>query len=171
MCLSAGLCVSGRSFLVYHVLRNFFKMMIGRVGRTKSAPAVSFADLTARDAHSKSLGRMGEEASVQKLVREGYRILERNYSCRSGEVDIIAEHEGHICFIEVKTRSPRSWNSPESAVTPEKQGRVIRAASYYLANFRTPSPARFDVISVMTDENAQIVSVNLKKNAFAPVAG
>ncbi len=152
-------------------MRNFWKLISGRIGIISSSPALPFANRLARDLHSKSLGRLGEEASVRKLVDEGYRILDRNYACRSGEIDIIAEHGGHICFVEVKTRSPRSWNSPESAVTPEKQLRIIRAANFYMAGFRNCAPARFDIVSVLTDDNEQIMSVELKKNAFAPVAG
>lgn len=148
-----------------------FHWLFDRVRRRNSAPVIPFSDAAARDLHGKKLGRLGEEAAVQKLITEGYRILDRNYSCRSGEIDIVAEQDGHICFVEVKTRSPRAWNSPESAVTPEKQSRIIRAANYYLAGYRVPSPARFDIISVITDGNDRIISVDLKKNAFAPVAG
>lgn len=147
------------------------KWILGWIRRNNSDPAIPLSDAAARDLHSKKLGRIGEEASVQKLVSEGYRILERNYACRSGEVDIIAEDTGHICFVEVKTRSPKAWNSPESAVTPEKQGRIIRAATYYMAGFRVQAPTRFDIVSVLTDENNQIIRIDLKKNAFAPVAG
>lgn len=152
-------------------MRDILNRIIGRVRSSSSDPAISVSTPSSRELHSKNLGRIGEEASVQKLVAEGYRILDRNYACRSGEIDIIAEHDGHICFIEVKTRSPRSWNSPESAVTPEKQNRIIRAANFYMAGFRVPSPARYDIISVITDNNDQIISVDLKKDAFAPVAG
>lgn len=104
-------------------------------------------------------------------MREGYRILDRNYLCRGGEIDIIAEHQGHIVFVEVKTRSPRAWHSPESAVTAEKQSRVIRAAAHYMSSYRQPAPVRYDIVSVMTDENDCVVSVKLKRDAFAPVSG
>lgn len=126
------------------------------------APSVS------RDVERKRIGRLGEDAAVRQLRREGYRIIDRNYAARGGEVDIIAEHDGMIVFVEVKTRSSRAWASPESAVTPEKRARVIRAASRYLAEFNTPSPARYDIVGVLTDDQARIVSINIQRHAFEP---
>lgn len=122
----------------------------------------------ARDMERKRVGRIGEDAAVRRLRRDGYRIIDRNYAARGGEVDIIAEHNGVIVFVEVKTRSSKAWASPESAVTPEKRARIIRAASRYLAEFNTPSPARYDIVGVLTDEQARIVSVNIEQHAFEP---
>ena len=121
-----------------------------------------------RDTERKRIGRIGEEAAVRQLQREGYRIIERNFLAKGGEVDIIAEHEGSIVFVEVKTRSHRSWASPESAVTPEKRSRIIRAATRYLAEYTAPSPTRYDIVGVVTDEQAQVVSVNIERHAFEP---
>lgn len=117
----------------------------------------------------KKLGQLGENAAVKALQKAGYRIIHRNYLCKSGEIDIIAEHRNAIVFVEVKTRSPRSWATPESAITPEKMARVRRAAEYYLSAFRKPSAVRFDVVTVLTTDNDRIDKVTIIADAF-PVA-
>jgi putative endonuclease len=135
----------------------------------KAPPADSSLSPEAeRDAHRKRLGAIGEAAAVRELRRRGYRILDRNYLARGGEVDIIAEHRGTIVFVEVKTRSPRAWASPESAVTAEKKARVMRAANQYLAEYRNPSPVRYDVVAILTDEHDRVKSLNIEQHAFEP---
>jgi putative endonuclease len=105
-----------------------------------SRPALSLRDGGSEDARRKDLGRRGEDAAVKALQKRGYRILDRNYLCRTGEIDIIAEHAGCVVFVEVKTRSPRSWEKPEEAITLEKQARIKRAADYYLGDSSAPPP-------------------------------
>lgn len=138
-----------------------------RRGISISPPAV-FVDEAARDAHRKRLGQVGEEAAARQLRREGYRILQHNFFARGGEVDIIAEHAGVLVFVEVKTRSPRAWHTPESAVDAAKQARVARAAAQYLAGYSRPSPVRFDIVSVLTDDADRVQSVEIKRAAFDP---
>lgn len=136
----------------------------------RSRLGISLGDPVAREKHRKRLGRLGEEAAVRKLLQDGYRIIHQNYLCRSGEVDIIAEHQDHVVFVEVKTRSPRAWDTPASAVTSEKQARVIRAATYYMSGFRNPSLVRYDIVGVITDDDGKIKTVEVKRNAFGPSA-
>lgn len=154
-------------------MHKILKQILGRVRRKGACPAASIEENAAvsRDIRRKQIGRTGEEAAVEALLRQGYRILERNYSCRSGEVDIIAEHNNILVFVEVKTRSPRAWDTPESAVTTEKQARIMRAAAYYLAAFRNPSPVRYDIVSVLTDDGGAVTSVEVKVNAFGAGSG
>lgn len=151
-------------------MRNFLNALFSRMGIRRSQPAVSLSTDVSRDERRKHLGRLGEEAAVRRLLQEGYRILQRNYLCRSGEIDIIAEHRGQVVFVEVKTRSPRAWDTPESAVTAEKQARIMRAAAYYMAGFRHETPSRFDIIGVITDDEDRIVTVELTSNAFGEQA-
>ena len=66
---------------------------------------------------SRSLGQQGEQIAVQYLKAHGYKILERNYRCRVGEVDIIAEDQGDLVFVEVKARSSKVFGNPAEAVT------------------------------------------------------
>jgi len=121
---------------------------------------------TVEDARRKQLGRVGEEAAVRELLRRHYRIIDRNYLCRTGEIDIIAEHNGTLVFVEVKTRSSRSWEDPLEAVTPQKQDRIYRAARHFMAGYRVQPRIRFDVVSIITDPEGGAPQVSLLENAF-----
>ena len=98
-----------------------------------------------------SLGRWGEELAAKYLRRRFYRLLETNYRCRAGEIDIIARRGGIIAFIEVKTRRGRRCGSASEAVTVRKQGQIIRAARWYLAAAGGDLQPRFDVIAIDVD--------------------
>lgn len=140
--------------------------ILRRFRSLRSEPAVSFSTAEERDQFRKLVGQTGERAAAEYLRRQGYRILERNFLARGGEVDIIAEDGGVIAFVEVKTRSPRAWATPESAVTPEKQARIRRAAARYLQDYVEPSPVRYDVVAVMTDEAGRVTEIRAEKNVF-----
>lgn len=104
-----------------------------------------------RDINTKELGRRGENAAVNFLVRKGYQILERNWTCRFGEADIIAlDEDGTVCFVEVKTRRTTDAGLPEEAVTKEKQRRYEKLALTYMmeANWDDDVDLRFDVIGI-----------------------
>lgn len=112
----------------------------------------------------KLLGRTGEDRAARFLVSRGYRILERNYSTRSGEIDLIALHLGTVAFIEVKTRSSDAFGAPELAVNQRKQQRMIKAALGYIKLKRLHQvPCRFDVVAINTANEQQ---VELIQNAF-----
>jgi putative endonuclease len=97
----------------------------------------------------KTLGGLGEDMAVDFLEKRGYTILDRNYRCRSGEIDIIARKKKLICFIEVKTRRTRAFGAPQEAVTPRKQHTIGRVALDFLQRHRIENhPARFDVVAV-----------------------
>lgn len=103
----------------------------------------------------REIGNIGERLAAKFLKKEGYKILERNYACSGNEIDIIAEDKQHTVFVEVKTRTlgkedikePR----PASAVTPEKQRKIISAAKYYLAFHKKEKRIRFDIVEVYLD--------------------
>ena len=83
---------------------------------------------------NRGLGMRGEQAAARFLEHRGYVVLERNWTCRFGEADIIALDEDEtVCFIEVKTRRSIEAGIPEEAVTPEKQRRYERIALSYLS--------------------------------------
>ncbi len=112
----------------------------------------------------KLLGRTGEDRAARFLVSQGYRILERNYSTRSGEIDLIALHQGTVAFIEVKTRSNDAFGAPELAVNHRKQQRMIKAALGYIKFKKLHQvPCRFDVVAINTANEQQ---VELIQNAF-----
>jgi len=96
------------------------------------------------------LGAQAEEQCVEWLERAGYRIRERNWLVREGELDIVAEQGELLCFVEVRMRSSARFGDPSLTVTREKQRRVVRAALRYLQ--RRPAPRRmirFDVMTVL----------------------
>ncbi len=112
----------------------------------------------------KLLGRTGEDRAARFLVSQGYRILERNYRTRSGEIDLIALHQGTVAFIEVKTRSNDAFGAPELAVNQRKQQRMIKAALGYIQFKKLHQvPCRFDVVAINTANEQQ---VELIQNAF-----
>lgn len=95
-------------------------------------------------------GLLGEERAVQALRRSGYHIRSRNYRCRYGELDVVAEEGGAVVFVEVKTRSGGAYGPPALAVTRAKRRRIIRAALHYLmANGLEDRTVRFDVVAVI----------------------
>ncbi len=112
--------------------------------------------------YKKFLGRKGEIAAAKFLTKEGYVILEKNYKTHVGEIDIIGEDNGVICFIEVKTRTSADYGAPSEAVTARKQEKYYKVASeYLLKRDKTDSACRFDVVEI---EDGKI---NLIKDAFS----
>jgi putative endonuclease len=120
--------------------------------------------LPAETTDRKSLGKKGEDIACKALKKDRYRVLGKNYRCRQGEIDIIAEDKkGVLCFVEVKAKSSTDFGLPEEAVTWRKQGRIQAAAySYIESNGIKPRAMRFDVVSVdLVRAESRII-----KNAF-----
>ena len=102
-----------------------------------------------------ALGRFGEDLAAQHLQRSGFTLLDRNWRCRDGEIDIVAidnTARGTVVFVEVKTRSSEAFGAPAEAVTPVKVRRMRRVASRWLAerpdDERWPE-VRFDVVAIV----------------------
>jgi putative endonuclease len=93
-------------------------------------------------------GLKGEDLAVNYLKKKGYRILEKNFRTQLGEIDIIAEQNGTIVFVEVKTRTTDAFGLPEEAVTWQKQERIKKVALLYLKGLKRVPPVRFDVLSI-----------------------
>ncbi|MCX5705264.1 MAG: YraN family protein [Candidatus Omnitrophica bacterium] len=114
---------------------------------------------------NQSLGLVGEEAAVAFLKEKGYRILERNFKCRLGEVDIVARDNETYCFVEVKTRSSEDFGLPQEAVSRQKQAQISKAALHYLKTKKLfEKSARFDVVSVLYKDD--VPKIDLIENAF-----
>jgi putative endonuclease len=112
------------------------------------------------------VGSQGEELAVTFLEKQGYALLERNYRCKGGEVDIIARDAKTVVFVEVKTRRTSSYGVPQLAVTPFKQRQIMKAALTWLASHRKlEAPARFDVIAITIQGDREPVFDHIK-NAF-----
>jgi putative endonuclease len=110
-------------------------------------------------------GQSSEQMAALFLQRNGYRILERNYRTRAGEIDIIAKHQGALVFVEVKARRSGSYGDPKWAITPAKQRKLSMAALIYLkANDAMDQRARFDVVTLQTVEDHPKIEVI--RNAF-----
>ncbi len=97
-----------------------------------------------------SLGRAGEDVAARLYRRLGFSVLERNYRCREGEIDLVAARGRMVVFCEVKTRKSGAWGAPSEAVGWQKQQRLRRLAAAWLHD-RRPGPVdvRFDVVSVI----------------------
>ncbi len=99
-----------------------------------------------------NLGKKGEEKAEKFLKRKGYRILERNFRIKGGEIDIVAEKGGEIVFVEVRTRSSDDFMSPVESLTPAKREKLRRAAEVFLISRGLElNPCRFDFVSIVKD--------------------
>jgi putative endonuclease len=113
----------------------------------------------------RQLGSEGERLAEDLLRRQRYTIVERNYRCRLGEIDLIALEGTVIVFIEVKARTQPGTGSPFEAVSARKQQQVARAAQHYLTTHRLHDrAARFDVVGVWWENDG--LRCELLRNAF-----
>ena len=103
-------------------------------------------------------GSQWEGRAAVFLEQAGYQILERNFSCRQGEIDLIAREGAYLVFIEVKYRRNLGSGSPLEAVNPAKQEKIRRTALYYLycRGYDEETPCRFDVVAV-TGERFELI--------------
>ncbi len=100
------------------------------------------------------VGSRGEELAATFLLRQGLRIIARNFRCKGGEVDIVAKDGDTFVFVEVKTRKTLAYGLPQLAVTPFKQRQISKAALTWLSRNRLhDAPARFDVIAIILECN------------------
>ena len=97
---------------------------------------------------ARTLGSFGEEQAARYLRRKGYRIVERNFRCRQGEIDLIARKGKYLVFVEVKLRKDERFGAAREFVTPAKQSRILAAARLYLAEHEEELQPRFDVIEI-----------------------
>lgn len=103
--------------------------------------------------NNRSKGIEGENIAAEYLKKQGYRILERNYTTKAGEIDIVAEDKNTLVFVEVKARENTAFGQPIEAITRDKVKSIIRTAQLYLvAHKRQNSFCRFDVVEVLRGE-------------------
>lgn len=116
------------------------------------------------------LGELGEEYAVNVLTGLGYTLLDRNVRSRFGEVDIVLEKDGYLCFVEVKTRSQHAMGRPAESVTLSKQKKILLTAEYYMTChpevYAKDLQPRFDCIEVFADAEGTPVAYEFIKNAF-----
>lgn len=112
-------------------------------------------------------GRLGEELACQFLIEQGYRIIETNFACHHGEIDIVAEEKGDLVFIEVKCRTGPAFVSGLASVTRAKQLNLIRAARSFMRARRCEGAfCRFDVIEVHLTHSGNAEGFELVRGAF-----
>ena len=103
------------------------------------------------------LGRLGEHLAVQYLESEGMRVLERNWRCPAGEIDIVARDGNTLVMVEVKTRSGLVFGTPFSAITAQKLARLRRLASAWTGSHKARySEVRIDAVSVLVPRGGSI---------------
>lgn len=115
--------------------------------------------------NKRSVGAAQEQIAVSYLRKQGYRVLECNFRCRTGEIDVIAKESGYLVFIEVKYRKDTAKGFPEEAVDHYKIQKITRTAQFYMLKNRIPSdtPCRFDVVTILDQD------ITLIPNAFEAV--
>ena len=112
------------------------------------------------------LGKEGEEEAVRYLERLNYHILHRNWRCGRKELDIVAEHQGELVIVEVKTRRDKRFGMPEESISESKIRRIVSSTDAYLRKFRMDMPVRFDIISLIGTEPP--LEIEHIVNAFYP---
>lgn len=115
------------------------------------------------DKSTREMGSRYETEAAVYLQQMGYQILEYNFRCRTGEIDLIARDGEYLCFVEVKYRESGTCGDPFGAVDKKKQRRISRTALFYLMKKELPdtTSCRFDVVGITPDE------IKVLKNAFS----
>ncbi len=112
------------------------------------------------------LGRQGEQIAAIYLERQGYVIMEHNWRCPLGEVDIVAREGDCLVFVEVRAWRPGQYGTPEASITPRKQAKMLEVAQSYLqAAGLDDANWRIDVIAIDLDGNARVKRLNHIRNA------
>ncbi|HHW46303.1 MAG TPA: YraN family protein [Clostridiales bacterium] len=116
----------------------------------------------------RSIGSAGEQIACDYIKAQGKRVITKNYHSRYGEIDIIAEDDKYILFIEVKTRAANSFGTPAEAVSKIKINKIIKTAYDYIAKNPTNLQPRFDVVEIITAKTGEFedVKINHIQNAF-----
>ena len=105
------------------------------------------------------IGKIGEDIAVRYLQEQGYLIVERNFQCKQGEIDIIAKDKEEIVFLEVKTRTNESYGKPKEAVNVTKKKHIYNSAGYYVyLQHLENKPIRIDVIEIYKKKEKYILN-------------
>jgi putative endonuclease len=113
----------------------------------------------------KKLGAWGESVAAEHLAAKGYVIVERNWRCQRGEVDIIARSGAQLVFVEVKTRRGRAMGSPEEGLTRQKGQKLIELATIYVAELGREVDWRIDLVAVELDASGRLLRCEQIPNA------
>jgi len=109
-------------------------------------------------------GKRAEDCVLAYLQAQGLALVERNYQCRGGEIDLIMKDGGTLVFVEVRFRASERFGGALASVGVRKQAKIIQAAAHYMAAKRVDRPARFDVAAVSPDQGR--LAIQWIKGAF-----
>jgi putative endonuclease len=111
-------------------------------------------------------GQLGERLAREFLEKNGFSILDSNYRCAEGEIDIVARRGEWLVFVEVRTKSGPAFGTPEESVTARKKDKLITAAQHYIQNHEgLPSSWRIDFVAVELDHRGKPQRIELIENA------
>ena len=117
---------------------------------------------------TREVGLFGEAETAKYLRGKGYKLLAHSYRCRFGEIDLIAEKKGVLCFVEVKLRSSDAHGLPREFVDGRKQEKLRKTAQWYLMEKNLDVPARFDVaeVTIESKDALRVKEFHYIENAF-----
>lgn len=114
----------------------------------------------------RALGKLGETLAARDLERRGYRIVERNWRCSIGEIDIVAEKDGQLVIVEVRTRRGDERGTPQESITPAKQAKLVELALTYVQEHEPADRDwRIDVVAVELSPRGQLLRIDVIENA------
>jgi len=114
----------------------------------------------------RTLGKLGESLAARELERRGYRIVARNWRCPIGEIDLVAEKDGALIFVEVRTRRGSERGTPQESVTPAKQAKLIELAQTYCQQTQGDDRDwRIDVVAVEMSPRGELLRIDVIENA------
>ena len=129
-------------------------------------PLVSAGQRDIRVMKRKDTGNLGEKFARDFLKKRGYRIVETNYRCPQGEIDIVARHKDTLAFIEVRTKTSLEFGSPEESITSTKRNHLRTVAYHYQQSHRNlPQQWRIDFVAVELNEKGKPSRIELFENA------
>lgn len=115
----------------------------------------------------KTTGILGEKLANRFLVERGYCIIETNYCCRDGEIDIVASKDDYLVFVEVRTKRSRLFGTPEESITTTKKEHLRAVANRYRETHTSLPPSwRIDLVAVELDSTGQPKRIELIENAI-----
>lgn len=115
--------------------------------------------------YKRKLGDLGEKLACGYLQKQKYIILDKNFHCKFGEIDIIAKDKKTLVFVEVKARTNQQFGQPQEAVDYFKQQKILKTAYYYISNYNLSEDFRIDIIAVLLNFATRKASLRHFKNA------
>ena len=115
---------------------------------------------------TREIGQEGEEIALKHLLKQGYKLLQRNWHFGKYEIDLIVENEENLVFVEVKYRGSNYFGEPEIFVSDKQKHNLVKAANRYINRYGIEKEARFDIVSIVMQHNQP--AINHIEDAFRP---